>query len=476
LNVIAESEGTTQPNITRTALRGAVALGLRQLFVQGSNVAAGIILARILEPAQFALWGIVMFVLSFLTTFGDAGLGASLIRQQQEPEEKDYRAIFTVQQLMVAVVVIVFWLLAPWLTQLYKFPPQDVWVFRFIVLSLLLTSFMVIPQIRLERQLAFDKLAIVEVAQAVIYNGSAIVFALTGLGELSFGIALLLRSLAGAVLAYWINPWRLGWLWDWPSVRAHLAFGLPFQGAKIVNLLKDLISPTFFVVYAGTTAVGYINWATMVMNYPLLAVLLLQRLYMPLFARLADDMDRFRQVLHKIVSLLALVVYTLSALVFVFRYEITMTVFGTQWLEALVLFLPFALISVILAPATVAMSALNALGHSRSVFWVTVALTVATWAIGATSVAKLGWQTWGWANLVVHLLYIWLLILVSRYTGFRWWKSLVVPTLIAAVSAVIAALCKSVMPWQVALSLGVLTAGASSYKLWWQTLRTFRSA
>jgi O-antigen/teichoic acid export membrane protein len=474
LNVIAESEATPQANITRTALRGAVALGLRQLFVQGSNVAAGIVLARILEPAQFALWGIVMFVLSFLTTFGDAGLGASLIRQQHEPTERDYRTIFTVQQMMVAVVVIVFWLLAPWLTGLYKLPPQDVWIFRFIALSLLLTSFMVIPQIRLERQLAFDKLAIVEVAQAVMYNGSAIVLALMGLAELSFGIALLLRSLVGAVLAYWINPWRLGWLWDWANVRIHLAFGLPFQGAKIVNLLKDLISPTFFVVYAGTTAVGYINWASMVMNYPLMAVLLLQRLYMPLFARLAGDMDKFRQVLHRIVSLLTLVVYTLSALVFVFRYEITVTVFGTQWLEALVLFLPFALISVILAPATLAMSALNALGHSRSVFWVTVALTGATWLIGATSVAQLGWQTWGWANLVVHLLYLGLLVLVSRYTGFRWWKALTVPTLIAATCAALAALCKLFLPWPVALGLGVLTATGSSYKLWWGTVRLLR--
>lgn len=474
--MVVEPEGTTPTNITRKAARGAVALGLRQLFVQGSNVVAGIVLARILEPAQFALWGIVMFVLTFLTTFGDAGLGASLIRQQHEPEEKDYRAIFTIQQLMVLAVVIVFWFSSPWLTQLYKLPAQDVWVFRFIALSLLLTSFMVIPQIRLERHLAFEKLAIVEVAQAMIYNGSAIIFALLGLGELSFGIALLLRSFGGLVLVYWINPWHLGWLWDWPNIRAHLAFGLPFQGSKIVNLVKDLIGPTFFAVYAGTTAVGYINWATMVMNYPLLAVLLLQRLYMPLFARLADDMNRFRAVLYKIVSLLTLVVYTLSALVFVFRYEITVTVFGTQWLGALVLFLPFALISVILAPATIAMSVLNALGHSRSVFWVTVALTGATWLIGATSVAQLGWQTWGWANLAVHLLYLVLLFLVSRYTGFRWLNSLLASIIIATLAAGLAALCKMFMPWQFALALGSLTAAGSSYKLWWQTLNTLRSA
>jgi O-antigen/teichoic acid export membrane protein len=467
-------ENATSRDITRSAVRGAVALGLRQLFVQGSNVLAGIVLARILEPAQFALWGITTFVLTFLTAFGDAGLGASLIRQQQEPEERDYQAIFTVQQVMVLAVVVVFWLASPWLTSLYQLPSQDVWVFRFIALSLLLTSFMVVPQIRLERQLAFDKLALVEVAQAVVYSGIAILLALSGLGEMSFGIALLLRSLVGAILAYVVNPWRVGWLWDWPRIRSHLAFGLPFQGAKIVNLLKDLISPTFFAFYAGTTAVGYINWATMVMNYPLLAVLLLQRLYMPLFARLANDMERFRQVLHRIVSLLALIVYTLSALVFAFRYEITVTIFGSQWLEALVLFLPFALISVILAPATIAMSALNALGHSKLVFWMTVAVTAATWLIGATSVAQLGWQTWGWANLAVNLLYLGLLAFVTRYTQFYWWKALILPLAIAILSAVLARLLETFLPWGVALGLGLLTAMGSSYRLWWGTLLTLR--
>jgi O-antigen/teichoic acid export membrane protein len=469
-------EPVTSHDVTRSAARGAVALGLRQLFVQGSNALAIVVLGRILEPAEFALWVITTFFLTFLIAFGDAGLGASLVRQHQEPEEKDYQAIFTIQQLMVLLVVVILWLLSPWLTSLYKLSPQDVWLFRFIALSLLLTSFMVIPQIRLERQLAFDKLAIVEVAQAVVYNGGAILLALAGFGELSFGIALLLRSLTGAILVSIVRPWRLGWLWDWQRVRSHLAFGLPFQGAKIVNLVKDLISPTFFAIYAGTTAVGYINWATMVMNYPLLAVMLLQRLYMPLFARLAHDMEHLKRVLHRIVELLALLVYTLTALVFIFRHEITVTVFGPQWLEALVLFLPFSIISLILAPATIAMSALNALGHSRFVFWITLALTIATWLIGATSVAQLGWQAWGWANLIINSLYIGLFVFLTRIIGFQWWRALILPTGIAFLTALVAVLLTNVLPWVAALVLALLTAVLSSYKLWWGTLRVLRVA
>jgi O-antigen/teichoic acid export membrane protein len=464
-------ETATSGDITRKAARGAVALGLRQVVVKVSTVLAGIILARMLEPAEFAIWGITTYVLSFLTSFGDAGLGASLIRQPNPPEEKDYQAIFTVQQIMISVVIIIFWFVSPWLTTIYELPPQGVWIFRCVALSLLLTSFMVVPQIRLERKLGFDKLAIVEVAQSLVFSGSVVLFALSGLEELSFGLALLLRSLVGVLLVYWVNPWKLKWRWDWPRVRSHLAFGLPFQGAKIVGLLKDLVNPAFFAVVAGTTAVGYINWATMVMNYPLLAVSLLERLYMPLFARLAHDMESFNRVLHRIVSLLGLIVYTLSALLFVFRYEITVTVFGTQWLEALVLALPFVLISVILTPTFVAMSVLNALGHSKLIFWVMVASALGTWLIGGVGAVAFGWQSWGWANLIVNVIYFWLLAFVTRYTGFRWLNALALPLMIAVASGGLAAALALFLPWAVALGLGLLAAVGVSYKLWLGVLR-----
>jgi O-antigen/teichoic acid export membrane protein len=468
------SNSVNPQGIARSATRGALALGLRQLFVQGANIVSGIILARILQPAEFALWGIVTFVLTFLVAFGDAGLAASLVRQQKEPEERDYQAIFTVQQAMVVSVAIVFWLLSFKITELYKLPPQDVWLFRFIALAFVLTSFMVIPQAKLERHLSFDKLAVVEISQALIYNSLAIILALNGVGALSFGIALLLRSLTGAILAYAASPWRLGLVWDWIKVQPHVAFGLHYQGSMIFNLLKDLITPTFIAFYIGTTAVGYINWARMVVNYPLIAVVLLQRLYMPLFARLTGNMEYFKQVLHKIITLICLVVYTLSFLVFAFQNEITITVFGTKWIEAQILFFPLMLVSLILAPAIIAMSALNALGHSKIVFFTTIFITFATWLIGATAVAKFGWQAWGWANLVIHLLYLNMILSLTRFTGLNWLKTLTLPTFIAIFGTVIALILKPFLPWSVALALGLLVSIIASYKLWWNALRVLR--
>src|SRR6188508_3013008 len=105
--------------IAKKALRGALALGARQVVVQAVNLAGGISLARLLTPAEFGVFGIVTFVLSFLTTLGDVGLGASLIRQHSEPDEHDYRVIFSAQQALVSLVVIAFWVAAPFLAAAY---------------------------------------------------------------------------------------------------------------------------------------------------------------------------------------------------------------------------------------------------------------------------------------------------------------------------------------------------------------------
>src|SRR5690242_14074094 len=220
-----------------------MALGVRQ----GLNVAmasvGGILLARLLSPSEFGLFAVVTFLLTFLITFGDAGLAASLVRQASEPAEEDYQAVFTFQQVMVVSVVLIFWLAAPAIASAYHLPRHDSTVFRLLSLSLLFTSFQVIPAARLERHLSFEKLALVEVVMSFIFYGSAVGLAWKGFGALSFAIAIIARSLAGAILVNIASPWPIRWRWDWARARVHLRFGVPYQGVGFLSLLTSSVTP-----------------------------------------------------------------------------------------------------------------------------------------------------------------------------------------------------------------------------------------
>ena len=209
-------------SVTRRTVHGVFALGVRQVFVQGTRILGGIFLARLLTPGQFGIYAIVLYVQTFLMAFGDAGLAASLVRQHEEPETTDYRAVFTIQQMFVFVVTLLMWFASPFMASRYHLGPQDAWLFRLIAISFLTTSFMVVPLIRMERHLAFNKVALIDSAQAIVFNVLAVYFAWRGLGAYAFVWALLLRSLVGTVIANWISPWRIGWHWDWPLIRAHI--------------------------------------------------------------------------------------------------------------------------------------------------------------------------------------------------------------------------------------------------------------
>src|SRR5437764_10089730 len=89
------------------AIRGAGAMLLRQLALKLLGLGGSVILARVLVPADFGLYALVGTVISFFNVVGDVGLGAAIIQQPEEPSEKQLRSVFTVQQLLASVVVLV---------------------------------------------------------------------------------------------------------------------------------------------------------------------------------------------------------------------------------------------------------------------------------------------------------------------------------------------------------------------------------
>jgi O-antigen/teichoic acid export membrane protein len=424
--------------VARKASRAALALGLRQLFVQGFNITGGILLARLLSPAEFGLYAICLFILAFLTAFGDAGFGASLIRQPESPTTQDYRAVFTVQQLLVTTICLAFWLLSPSVISIYKLSADNIWIFRTVAVAFFVTSLQTIPTIHMERNLAFDRLARIEVGQALIFNASAVLLAFYGFREQSFGIAIFLRSLTGALLSNLSYRWEIGWKWDLQRIKQHLSYGIPYQASSILNLLKDLVNPLLVGILSGPVSVGYINWATTVANYPLIFVMLFNRLFMPILAKLNDDIGAFNRMLTLIIKVLCSFVYSTSVILYIFRFEIITTVFGNKWLPAVVLFAPFVVITFLLAPTIVGIGALNALGKTKFVFFVTLTWVVLTWLIGVAIIPRFGWESWGWVNLSVNLSNILVLHQVSKITGFSWFKALTIPALIAVICVVTA--------------------------------------
>jgi O-antigen/teichoic acid export membrane protein len=459
-------ESVSPHSVARDAVHGVVVLGFRQILTTAISCLGGILLARLLSPVEFGIYAIVTFLLGFLSSFGDAGLAASLVRQPHEPLEGDYRAVFTAQQLIVVCGVILGWLAAPWITASYHLPARDCWVFRLVALSLLCTSFQVIPASRLERHMSFDKLARVEVAMSFAFFGTAVMLAWRGFGALAFGVAMLARALTGAILVNQVSPWRIGWRWDWARAREHLRFGVAYQGINILSLLRDSITPVFVGLLLGAGSLGYVNWAAMVAFYPVLALLFMYRMYLPAFARLQQQKESLGHFVEQVLRAVNGLVAPAAILTLVCVEPLTRFVFGEKWLVALPLFYLFWTANIFVPTTTPLLALLNALGDSRTPFKFSLAWMLVTWGLGVPLISVYGTIGLAIAKVCVGLTSCVLFRVVQTRVNFRILPMVAPPWCVATVMGVAIFFMMRLKPPTDLVWLGIdMALGLSAYAL-----------
>ena len=284
-------------------------------------------------------------------------------------------------------------------------------------LSLIITSFQSIPAIRLERRLAFDRLAIADVAQALSFNIVAIVLALRGAGAWSFVIAMLVRSTVGAIIIQVVSRWRIGWCLDWPRVKAHMAFGLPFQAIGFISLIKDSITPVLVGVLAGAATVGYISWAQTIAAYSVLALMVFQRVYLPAFARLQSDRAALGLFVERVVWATNAICAPLALLMLALFNPFTTTVFGSKWLVRGPTFC-FSGSRTCLAHFNADARPFDALGRAKTAMGFALVWMAGTWLIGAPLIFAFGGIGFAIANFIVQFSNLALFRVAQRLVPF----------------------------------------------------------
>jgi O-antigen/teichoic acid export membrane protein len=428
-------EPSSPETIGSLAARGVLAMGTRQVVVWLLNFAGGVALARLLVPADFGLYAIAAFVLVAFTAFGDGGLGASLIRQEEAPTLRDYRSIFFIQQMVIFLVVAICWGTASLIVEAYGLRPDYAWFIRLASLSLLIISFQTISATRLERRLQFTKIGVATAAGTLAFNITAVGLAVAGAGAYSFGAAMVADAAVATLLLLAFSPWPMGWSRPDARIRSRLRFGIPYQGIAVVSLLKDSISPVFIGVLLGATSVGYVKWAETFAAYALFALMFMQRVFMPTFARLQSDRRRLGQAVESVLKASNAVVAPIATLTLVLAEPITRLIFGEKWIPALGVFYAIWVANAFVPTAVPVFALLNALGESGLAFLFAVVWMVGTWALGVPLILATGVVGFGLANASVQLTNVFLFRAAQRRIPFRILRPVVRPWGLAIVAA-----------------------------------------
>ena len=417
--------------VAKRSVSGIFALVSRTFFVQVLTVISNFVLTIYLQPSMFGIFFIVSTINIFLSYFQDIGLAALIVQKKEQPTVEELRTTFTIQQVLVLTIVIVAFLLSPVFVHIFHFSRDGLYVLYAYLFSFILSSLKTIPTVLLERRLDFHKLVIPQLAEGLVYSLSLIIFAVLGFGVNTFTIAILLRSIVGLPIIYYVQPWSIGYALNKKLIKELISFGSPFQGNSLLALLKDDLLNLYIASVLPLTQVGYIGfgqkWAAMPLRLVMDNVI---KVTFPSYSRMQHDKEALRTLVEKSLYLIAFFIFPVVAGFIVFSKPLVELLPRYDKWEPAILALLFFSMNTLFASITVPLTnLLNAIGKVKIVLKYMVLWTLLNWGLTVLFIKLFGFNGVAAASFLVAASVILVLPQVKKYVQFSFfgpiWKQFI---------------------------------------------------
>src|ERR1700730_8073369 len=194
------------------------------------------LLARLLDPTDFGLVGMVAAFTGILNLFRDFGLSAATI-QRATVTEQETSTLFWINVLVGAVLTVVALVFAPVVASFYH-EPRLFWVTTAIAPGFLFNAAGVQHSALLQRQMRFTALASIDLLSLIASTVAAIAVAKVGYGYWALVAMTVSLPLTGTV-GSWLAT---GWVPGRPHRHANLRSMMRFGGTITLNGLVVYVS------------------------------------------------------------------------------------------------------------------------------------------------------------------------------------------------------------------------------------------
>jgi len=333
--------------------------GLAKICSQGAGfvvrMGSLMIMARLLDPRDFGLVGMVTAVIGVFNLFRDFGLSAAAVQRNTTVTREQASTLFWINMLVGAILGLLSLAMAPFAVLFYH-EPRLLAITAALASGFLFNAAGVQHSAMLERQLRFTTLSLIDII-------SLLASVLVGIGMALRGYSYwaLVATTTVAPLVYTICVWLTT---AWFPGRPHRGVGvrsmMRFGGTLTLNGLVMYIATNFEKVllgrFWGAEAIGIYGRAYQLVNIPndnlnsaaggvAFAAL----------SRLQDDPPRFRSYFLKGYALVLSLTVPVTVVCALLAKDMISVFLGPKWQSAVA-------VVRLLAPTTLAFATINPLG------------------------------------------------------------------------------------------------------------------
>src|SRR5229473_6290536 len=244
--------------------------GLAKFFSQGTTflirMGSLMILARLLDPKDFGLVGMVTAVTGVFSVFRDFGLSAAAVQRTTVTEEQA-STLFWINVLVGAILGLLVVAMAPFIVRFYR-EPRLLGVTAALASAFLFNAAGVQHSAILERQMRFITLSVIDIVSLLTSVVVGIGMALHGFGYWALVAMTVITPLVYTMCVWLTTAWVPGRPHRQVGVRSMMRFG----GALTLNGLVMYIASNFEKVllgrFWGVDALGIYGRAYQLVNLP----------------------------------------------------------------------------------------------------------------------------------------------------------------------------------------------------------------
>ncbi|MDR2888149.1 MAG: lipopolysaccharide biosynthesis protein [Bacteroidales bacterium] len=327
----------THSDLKQKTIRGFVWSSLESILSQGLGIVIGIVLARILSPDDFGLVGMVTIFISVSQVFVDSGLSLSVIRKQN-CTQADYSTVFWINFMIGAACYLIIWITAPFIADFYG-KPQLIPLTRIISLSIIITSFTLVQQTMLTKNVDFKILTKSSVAGTLISGAVAVWLACKGFGAWSLVWRTVINQAVRSAVLWSHNRWKPDFTCSRKAFAEHFSFG---SNILLIYTISSVYKNISYLIIGKTYAEKILGYYTNSDQYSTMFSTAISnitnRVSYPVMSAIQDDRERLVAAVRKI---MANVMYASFVAMFglaAVAKPLIETVLGEKWMPAAIIF------------------------------------------------------------------------------------------------------------------------------------------
>lgn len=306
-------------------------------ILKGLSFIATLILARWLGPAEFGLVGMIAVFIAIGTSLTDSGLTNSLIRAR-EKDNRDYTTVFWLNLGMSALVYSVLFICAP-LIALFFEQPILIGLVRLYCLGFVISAFSAVQLARLTSDMAFKKIAKLNIPGTVIGVIVGLILGYRGFGAYAIVWMYLTTQMIQSVMLWATSNWKPTFSYSKEKAKYHYGFGYKLMLSGLIHTVFQNIYNIIIGRFYPPIMLGYFERSKSFSLYPVtILTSVVSKVTYPLIVSVVESKSVVADVYRKIIRVTFFLTVPLMFILGAIAEPLFNLILGAQWLGSVLFF------------------------------------------------------------------------------------------------------------------------------------------